>query len=56
MQISEGNNEVKDYYTVEKGDSLYSISRRFNISVEELKSINNLDSNLLSIGQVLIIP
>ena len=51
-EIESSNNT----YTVEKGDSLYSISRRFNISVEELKSINNLDSNLLSIGQVLIIP
>lgn len=48
-----GNNEVKDYYTVEKGDTLYSISRRFNIPVDEIIRINNLTSNILSIGQKL---
>ena len=46
-------NEVKDYYIVEKGDTLYSISRRFNIPVNELIRINNLNSNILSIGQKL---
>ena len=47
------NNEVKDYYIVEKGDTLYSISRRYNIPVDEIKRINNLTSNTLSIGQKL---
>ena len=46
-------NEVKDYYIVEKGDTLYSISRRFNIPVNELIRINNLNSNILTIGQKL---
>lgn len=40
-------------YTVEAGDTLYSISRRFNITVETLKEYNGLDSNNISIGQVL---
>ena len=48
-----GNNEVKDYYTVQRGDTLYSISRRYNIPVAELIRINNLTSNILSIGQKL---
>ena len=47
------NNETKDYYTVEKGDTLYSISRKFNIPIDEIKKINNLISNTLSIGQKL---
>lgn len=47
------NNETKDYYTVEKGDTLYSISRRFNIPVDEIRRINNLTSDILSIGQKL---
>lgn len=42
-------------YTVQKGDSLYSIARKFDTSVEELKALNNLPSNLLSIGQILIV-
>lgn len=40
-------------YTVTKGDTLYSISRRFDISVEDLKSYNNLKDTTLSIGQEL---
>ena len=43
-------------YTVQKGDSLYSIAREFNTTVDEIKSLNNLENNLLSIGQVLKIP
>jgi LysM repeat protein len=40
-------------YTVKKGDGLYGISKKFNLSVEELKRINNLDSNAIFPGQVL---
>lgn len=40
-------------YTVIKGDTLYSIARRFNITVETLKEYNGLDSNDISVGQVL---
>ena len=45
--------EAKEEYIVEKGDTLYSLSKRFNISIEELKRINNLNDDILSIGQVL---
>ena len=40
-------------YSVSPGDTLYSISRRFNLTVETLKGYNGLKSNDLSIGQVL---
>lgn len=40
-----------DYYTVQRGDSLYSISRKYRLTVEQLKSLNNLQSDTLSIGQ-----
>ena len=43
-------------YIVVKGDSLYQIAKKFNTTVETLKSLNNLTSNTLSIGQKLIIP
>ena len=44
-------NEESNYYVVKKGDSLWSIAKKYNMTVDELKSINNLKSNLLSIGQ-----
>lgn len=43
-------------YTVKKGDSLYSIATKYNTSVDNIKSLNNLNSNNLSIGQILKIP
>jgi len=42
-------------YTVIKGDTLYSISKKFNISIEELKKKNNLSDNTLSLGQSIIV-
>lgn len=42
-------------YVVQKGDSLYSIAQKFNTTVDKLKELNNLTSNNLSIGQVLVI-
>lgn len=42
-------------YTVKSGDNLYSIARKFNTTVDSIKRKNNLTSNLLSIGQKLII-
>lgn len=47
---------VRDTYKVQRGDTLWNISKKFNISVEELKKINNLDSNLLYIGEELKLP
>ena len=43
-------------YTVKSGDSLYKIAQQYNTTVNELKNLNNISSNLLSIGQVLKIP
>ncbi len=43
-------------YTVAPGDTLYSIAKRFDTSVNRLKEVNKLDNNMLSIGQKLIIP
>jgi flagellum-specific peptidoglycan hydrolase FlgJ len=40
-------------YVVEKGDTLYSISRKFNLTVDTLKTYNDLDSNTIDVGQVL---
>lgn len=43
-------------YIVKSGDTLWSIAKANGISVNELKSANNLTNNLLSLGQELIIP
>ena len=46
----------EDVYIVQAGDSLYSIAKKFGTTVDAIKSLNNLTSNNLSIGQVLKIP
>ena len=56
LKIKDSSNNGKTTYTVQKGDSLWVIANKYGITTEELKSYNNLTSNLLSIGQVLKIP
>lgn len=41
----------KNYHIVIKGETIYSISKKYNLSIEEITSINKLESNILSIGQ-----
>ena len=43
------------YYQVKKGDTLYSIAKKYETTVANLKKINDLTSNTISIGQKLII-
>ena len=43
-------------YTVKKGDTLYSIAKKYNTTVPTLKDLNNLTSDNLSIGQILKLP
>lgn len=40
-----------DYYTIQQGDTLYSLSKRFKLSVDDLKKLNNMSDNAISIGQ-----
>ena len=58
LKIPSNNEEFNKYitYTVQKGDSLYSISKKYNTTVDKIKNINNLTNNALSIGQFLKIP
>ena len=48
--------EGSNYYTVKSGDSLWSIAKKYNISVSDLKEANGLTTSLLTIGDVLKIP
>lgn len=50
------NNQNMIYYPIKSGDTLYSIANRFNTTVDEIKRLNNLTTNTLSIGQILKIP
>lgn len=44
-------------HKVEKGDTLYSISRKYSVTVSELRAANKLsESDVIKIGQVLVIP
>ena len=38
-------------YTVQQGDTLYSLAKKFNLSVDELKKLNNLSDNAINVGQ-----
>lgn len=53
---SGSSNSSNNTYVVQRGDSLYSIARKYNTSVSEITSLNNLSGVNLSVGQVLIVP
>lgn len=53
---SQDNNIASKTYTVKTGDTLWSIAKNFDVSINDLKKANNLTSNLLSVGQTLTIP
>lgn len=55
IKDTSSSNDVGVYYTVVPGDTLYGIANKYNISVNELKKLNGLTSNSLSIGQKLLV-
>lgn len=54
VQDDFGSNQA-NLYEIQKGDTFYSVSKKFNLTVDELKQKNNLTENTLSIGQKLIV-
>lgn len=52
-KIKEDKKKRGKEYRVRKGDTLYSISKKYRMTVEDLKLLNDLDSNNISIDQVL---
>ena len=50
------NDNSTNYYVVQSGDNLYTISKKYNVAVNEIKQANGLQNDNLIIGQKLIIP
>ena len=48
-------NKIKEIYVVKNGDTLSEIAQSWNISLAELRSQNNLSSNVIKVGQSLTI-
>ena len=53
--FGENYDETTTKYIVKKGDTLYSIAKKYNTTIESIINKNNLKTNALSIGQELII-
>ena len=53
LKTSKKSKEKKHTYKVQQGDTLYSIAKKFDLSVENLVHINSLNSTDLAIGQQL---
>lgn len=49
-------NTTTQKYTIKKGDTLYSLAKKYNTTVNKIKTINNLKTDILTIGNELIIP
>ncbi len=45
-----------DHYIVEKGDTLYTIAKKFGTSVDSIVSLNNLPNNEINVGETLLVP
>ncbi len=43
-------------YIIKPGDTLYNIAKRYNTTVDEIKRVNNFNTNMLKIGDVIFLP
>jgi len=55
-RYASGGVDERNYYLVKKGDSLYEISLKFNVPIKQLRTLNNLTSTKIKIGQRLRVP
>lgn len=57
LQLSESSSKeaetTNNIHTVSSGDTLFSIAKKYDLSVTELKQVNNLKADLIKVGQVL---
>jgi len=55
VAIQKGVETKKSSYTVKNGDTIYSISKKFNISTERIAQLNNLKNNWIKAGDVIVV-
>jgi LysM repeat protein len=55
-KAGESANDSAGSYTVKKGDNLYRIAQKYDMTIKELKTANNLTSDYIYPGQVLNVP
>lgn len=55
VAYEEPSHDDRMVYTVSKGDTQYSVSRKYNITVTELQDMNGLGDTTLNVGQVLVV-
>ena len=53
MGLQTAIDNITDFHTVKKGETLYSLSRRYQTTLGELKTANNLETTLIKVGQIL---
>lgn len=51
-----GQADASQVYQVKAGDSLWALSKKWDVSVDEIKVLNNLDTDRIVLGQILVIP
>ena len=55
-KVVESGKDPHINYVIKKGDTLYNIAKRYNVTPQELMDYNNLSSSLLNIGNTILIP
>lgn len=56
ISVATDPNQPAIYHTVQRGDTLSNIARRYNSTVDAIRAANGLTSNTIYIGQQLLIP
>lgn len=56
LKSDSNNSSNKNQYIVQRGDTLYSLALKYNTTVDKLRKLNNLNTNTLTIGQILVLP
>jgi peptidoglycan endopeptidase LytF len=54
--VAEAKTTFSDFYTVKKGETLYSIATKFNTTVDFLKQLNRLESDHVDVGVDILVP